>query len=78
MDNPQDNPQIAADVLASRNGSYVSSLFVYNLLKAIASASTPDRARLATIYPGHVAAWELAAHTDSGMDILRARARDSH
>ncbi|WP_433426262.1 hypothetical protein ACQP1V_43140 (plasmid) [Microtetraspora malaysiensis] len=78
MIDPHITPQIAADVLASRNGGYASSLFVHHLLKAIASASTPDRASLAAIYPGYVAAWEIAAFTDSGTDILRVRARDSH
>ncbi|MER6171314.1 hypothetical protein [Streptosporangium sp. NPDC001681] len=66
-------PQIAADVLAFRHGGRISSTFHQRLLAAIAAADAPDRNKLAAEYPAYVAAYELAAHTDSGTDFLRDR-----
>ncbi|WP_440063856.1 hypothetical protein [Streptosporangium sp. OZ121] len=69
-------PQIATDVLAFWNGGRISSRFHLHLLQAIAEADDTDRSRLAAQYPAYVAAYELAAHTDGGRDILHARTTD--
>jgi len=52
-------------------GGYPPGGFVKALLSAIAKADPENREKLRGVYPEYVEAYELAAETETGIEVLR-------